>query len=246
MPLHRPAAAPATRSSGQAGQGLGPVLAADEHHRGDRRLLGVVVLAGVLEDLLHGAGGARAGRRCRRRRSPAARPRGWRCRRTWRSRWRTGWAARGRSARSGRRGLVRAPGSPASTRAGAGDPRVDRGPERRHLGQRSRAPSSSAETSRPAQPGAQVGGLHRPGPAAGGDDERACPSARPSRAASAYAGSPRRSAWPPITPTIRRPGVEPGQRLVDRVVVQGGGQGVVAVRAPAAPRRRRARRGCGA
>ena len=46
-------------SSGHDGQGLGPVLLAHQHHRGDRGLVGVVVLAGVLEDLLHGA--ARAG-----------------------------------------------------------------------------------------------------------------------------------------------------------------------------------------
>ena len=36
----------------------GPVLDPDEHHRGHRRLVGVVVLAGVLEHLLHRAGGA--------------------------------------------------------------------------------------------------------------------------------------------------------------------------------------------
>ena len=32
-----------------------------QHHRGDRRLVGVVVLTGVLEDLLDGAGRPREG-----------------------------------------------------------------------------------------------------------------------------------------------------------------------------------------
>ena len=40
------------------GEGLGPVRRADQHHRRDRGLVGVVVLAGVLEHLLHGAAGA--------------------------------------------------------------------------------------------------------------------------------------------------------------------------------------------
>ena len=35
---------------------LGPVAVPDQHHRGDRGRVGVVVLAGVLEHLLHGAG----------------------------------------------------------------------------------------------------------------------------------------------------------------------------------------------
>ena len=51
---------PAARalSNGHAGTDAGPVVDPDEDHRSHRRLVGVVVLAGVLEDLLHRAGGA--------------------------------------------------------------------------------------------------------------------------------------------------------------------------------------------
>ena len=45
-------------SSGQTGSSSVQCAPPDEHHRRDRRLVGVVVLAGVLEDLLHGAAGA--------------------------------------------------------------------------------------------------------------------------------------------------------------------------------------------
>ena len=45
-------------SSGQTGSSSVQCAPTDEHHRRDRRLVGVVVLAGVLEDLLHGAAGA--------------------------------------------------------------------------------------------------------------------------------------------------------------------------------------------
>ena len=48
---------PATGAAARRG-GLGPVRAADEHHRRDRVRGGVVVLAGVLEDLLHRPGRA--------------------------------------------------------------------------------------------------------------------------------------------------------------------------------------------
>ena len=46
-------------SNGQTGTLARPVRRTDEHHRSHRSLGGVVVLAGVLEDLLHGAGRTR-------------------------------------------------------------------------------------------------------------------------------------------------------------------------------------------
>ena len=54
--LHRPAAGQGLEQR-PGGHRLGPVRAADQDHRGHRGLVGVVVLAGVLEDLLDRAAG---------------------------------------------------------------------------------------------------------------------------------------------------------------------------------------------
>ena len=54
-----------------------------------------------------------------------------------------------------------------------------------------------------------------------------CPSRWPSRAASAYAGWPRSTEWPPITPTSRRLRIQLAEGGVDGVVVESLGQRVV-------------------
>ena len=150
-------------SRGQAGKSPGPVVHADQHHRCDRRLVGVVVLAGVLEDLLHGAGGA--GRKTIPAEADlrAGSPHAGRCGSTSRSRSRTGWPARARSATSGSRGSSRPSGQVAQDVAGGVDPRIDRRPERR------RAPPSSLQRLADrrlrlaGQVGAEVGRLHGAG-----------------------------------------------------------------------------------
>ena len=198
------AAAAATRARSRSS-----TSAPDQHHRRDRRLVGVVVLAGVLEDLLDRAAGARAGTRSRRRRPPAGSPRGGRCGSTSRSRWRTRSAARGRSARSGCPSDSAPPGKRSQHVEARRRPGLDRRAERRHRGRA--APGPRRGRSGPAgEPGAEVGRLHRARAAAGRDHE---PRAErgPSRAASAYAGSPRWSACPPITPTRCRPRTQLGR-----------------------------------
>ena len=123
-------------------------------------------------------------------------------------------------------------------------PRVDDRAVRRHVGERSPAPRRAPSSGSPASQAPRLAASIAPGPAAGGDDVAATPSAWPSRAASAYAalaalaGRARPSRRPA---TARR---DPrGERDVDGVVVQRLGQRVVAVGAAAGTRRRRGRRG---
>ena len=137
----------------------------------------------------------RAGRRSRRRRPRAGSPRGWRCGSTSRSRWRTRSAARGRSARWGCRASRRPPGN------------RSRHLERRVAPRRPPRAGTTAPAASRASACVEVVGAVAPAARRGWPPPsrparrrwRRCsrpPSAGPSRAASAYAGSPRSSRVP--------------------------------------------------
>ena len=166
--LHRPTAGQRS-SSGQAGRVLGPVGPADEHHRRHRGLVGVVVLAGVLEDLLDRAG--HAGEEHDARVADLEQDR----------------LALGVAHVLGDRGGhhvgrlvpvepgrdaegVGAAGQQVQHVEGGAHPGLDRRAERRHGASRASASSrSSDEGSRRGQVPAEVRGLHRAWAAAGGD-----------------------------------------------------------------------------
>ena len=203
------------------GHRRGPVPTPDEDHRRDRLGLGVVVLAGVLEDLLHRAG--RPGEEHDAAVAPVEQRRlahrvlevlGDRRRRR-RS------AARGRRTTSGPRCRRR-------RRATGRGPSIAAIAQRPIDGLNDGTAATIASASSRAAPacrdsvGAEVRGLHRPRTASGGDHEPRRRQRCPSRAASRVRRLAPGDAWPPITPTTGEPGaarsiVEGG---VDRRVVQ--------------------------
>ena len=215
MRLHRPARGPATASSGQAGRSRSstsgrpaPSAPPTTRRRSSSRRRPGRPPARCRR--------RRAGRRSRRRRPRAGSPRGWRCGSTSRSRWRTRSAARGRSTRSGCPASRCRSGTARATVERRRRPRVDRGPERRHLGQRGQRlverRRGASRRGRPPRLAASIA----PGPPPVATTWRA-PSARPSRAASAYAGVAalqRVAAHHADQRAGRRTQV--GQRLVDR------------------------------
>ena len=206
--LHRPAAGePSQQRPGR--HLLGPVRAADQHHRRHRRRVGVVVLAGVLEDLLHRA--ARAGQEHDAGVALLQQDR------------LAGGVVevlgdRGRERRSAARARSATSGCPASRRRRPARrdrverrprPRPDRRPERRaprraRDRRRRRRPSSPvARARRRGWPPPWRPGLRRwPRCAALGEQR-----ARAVRPRCTPAG-PAPMAWPPITPTRLRPRVQ--------------------------------------
>ena len=217
-PSRRPRAS--ARSSGHAGTVSVQYVAADQHHRRDRRLVGVVVLAGVLEDLLHGAAGAGqeddAGvadleqDRLAGGVAEVLRDRGGE------HVGRLVAVVPGRDAQ--RLASVRAARrAPSKRRVGPG---VDRRAVRRHRGQRGQRRVEVV-----ARRGRRAGRRGWPPPSRPGPPPVATTCARAEQPARAgprrrTPASPRCSAWPPITPTRCRPAHPRRQRLVDRVVVQ--------------------------
>ncbi len=213
------------------GDGVGPVAPADEHHRGDRGGVGVVVLAGVLEHLLHGAGRAReeddagvadleqhrlAGRVAHVLRDGGGEHVG-------------GLVAvvPGRDAE--------AVGGLDGRRDGEGgaEPGLHRRPERGHRGQRLQRVVQRALVG-PRQAAAEVGGLHRTRPAAGGDDGVGAESAAQPGGVGVgvVAALHGMAAHHPDQPPPAPPLVE---GVVDRVVVQGRDQRVVGAGRPLRP-----------
>ena len=205
-------------SSGQAGTLVGPVGATDQHHRRDRGLVGVVVLAGVLEHLLDRPARARqeddagvADLQQDRLTLGVAHVLGDR------GGQHVGRFVAVEPGRDAQR--VGAAGIPLAYREGGPHPRIDRRPERRDLGQevervvqRRASPMPRGRRrgwrppSRPARRRSPPRAPRRAGaPAARRRGSRVCRAA---------------SACPPITPTSRRPATQSVERLVDRVVVQ--------------------------
>ena len=210
-------------SSGQTGTVEVQYEPPDEHHRRDGGLGGVVVLAGVLEDLLHGA------RRAGQEHDPRVAD-------LQQDRLAEGVAEvlRDRGGEDVRRLVTVEPGRDPERRdvAQGRRPTGRRRPTRRPTGGTTGRPRARSSASVSAASGSPREAAHRgwPPPSLPAHRRsRPCGrdrAAQPSRAASAYAASPRTRACPPITPTRRPAGQPAGQRLVDRVVVQRLGEGV--------------------
>ena len=99
----------------------------------------------------------------------------------------------------------------------------------RYVGTRPAGPAPPRPRTSAARRRAGRRGWPPPSPrAAAGRDHPVRPSARPSRAASAYPGSPRWTACPPITPTRCRPAVQSSRAPSMRVVVQARAERLVA------------------
>ena len=155
--------------------------------------------------------------------------------------WRTRWAARARRTRWGRRATRHlGPSAPSTSKRGL-RPGAHGGPERRHRGQHRQRLVERPVVGRD-EVGAEVGRLHRPGPAAGGHGQPGSSQVLAQPGGRDVLVGARSTAWPPITPT--RPAVtrELGQGVVDRVVVQRLRELVGQVACGRATSRRRGRR----